>query len=196
VYRDLLPTPARARRLRRRSLSGFVLLLGVRGTTPGLAHHNVFFPADYDAEFDAVFGGRLAHDPAVFVTVADDPAVRPAGHEAWFVLVNAAPQGSGDWRVPGVASGYADHVLAVLASRGVDVRDRLLFREVRTPADLEVATRTPGGAIYGTAGGLLRPSNRGPAKGLFLVGGSVHPGGGLPLVMLSAKLVADLIGPA
>ncbi|MFD0823800.1 phytoene desaturase family protein, partial [Micromonospora zhanjiangensis] len=102
VYRDLLPTPARLSRLADRSLAGFVLLLGVRGST-GLAHHNVFFPdhrrypASYDAEFDAVFGdpgrgvpARPAPDPTVFVTVADDPAVRPAGHEAWFVLVNAA----------------------------------------------------------------------------------------------------------
>jgi phytoene dehydrogenase-like protein len=143
-------------------------------------------------------------DPAVFVTVPDDPAVRPEGHEAWFVLVNAARQGTGpsevDWRTPGTASGHADRVLEVLAERGVEVRDRLLFREVRTPADLETATSSPGGSIYGTAShgltGLLRPSNRGPARGLFLVGGSVHPGGGLPLVMLSAKLVADRIGPA
>jgi phytoene desaturase len=226
VYRDLLPSAARAARLADRSLGGFVLLLGVRGKTPSLAHHTVFFPSGYDAEFDAVFGSaqgltrgqgvargrglargqgvaRPVLDPAVLVTVPDDPAVRPEGHEAWFVLVNAARQGTGpsevDWRAPGVASGHADRVLEVLAERGVEVRDRLLFREVRTPADLETATFSPGGSIYGTAShgltGLLRPSNRGPARGLFLVGGSVHPGGGLPLVMLSAKLVADRIGP-
>jgi phytoene dehydrogenase-like protein len=80
------------------------------------------------------------------------------------------------------------------------VRDRVLFREVRTPADLEAATATPGGAIYGTPRhglqGLLRPANRGPVRGLYLVGGSVHPGGGLPMVMLSAHIVATLIGPA
>jgi len=176
------------------SLAGFVLLLGVRGRTPGLAHHTVFFPADYDAEFDAVFGGRLAEDPTIFVTVPADPAVRPAGHEAWFILVNAAPQGRLDWTVPGRAEGYADHVLATLASRGLDIRDRIVFREWRTPADLELATRSPGGSIYGGAAHrLLRPPNRGPIPGLYLVGGSVHPGGGLPLVTLSAEIVADLI---
>ncbi|SDZ07040.1 phytoene desaturase [Micromonospora pattaloongensis] len=207
VYRDLLPTPTRLARLTDRSLGGFVLLLGVRGTTPGLAHHTVFFPPDYDAEFDAVFGdpgrgvpARPAVDPTVFVTVADDPAVRPDGHEAWFVLVNAAPHGRSasavDWRRPGLASAYADHVLDVLAARGVDVRDRLLFREVRTPADLATATGAPGGAIYGTAGGLLRPPNRGPVRGLFLVGGATHPGGGLPMVTLSAEIVAGQIGAA
>ncbi|MFC5000127.1 phytoene desaturase family protein [Dactylosporangium cerinum] len=202
VYRDLLPAPRRAAALEQRSLGGFVLLLGVRGTTPRLAHHTVFFPRDYDAEFDAIFGApaRPPDDPAVFVTSADDPSARPDGHEAWFVLVNAPPQGAFDWRAPGVAEGYADRVLAVLADRGVDVRDRLLFRDVLTPADLEAATRSPGGAIYGTAShgltGLLRPPTRGAVRDLFLVGGSVHPGGGLPLVMLSAKIVADRIGPA
>jgi phytoene dehydrogenase-like protein len=205
VYRDLLPTPARLSRLADRSLAGFVLLLGVRGSTPELAHHTVFFPGDYDAEFDAVFGspGRRAvpaADPTVFVTRADDPAVHPEGHEAWFVLVNAPRHGTDqsavDWRRPGLADAYAARVLDVLAARGPDVRDRLTFCEVRTPADLADATAAPGGAIYGTAGGLLRPANRGPVDGLFLVGGSTHPGGGLPMVTLSGQIVADRIGPA
>jgi phytoene desaturase len=206
VYRDLLPAPGRLNKLADRSLAGFVLLLGVRGSS-GLAHHNVFFADDRDAEFDAVFGdpgrgvpARPAPDPTVFVTVADDPAVRPDGHEAWFVLVNAARQGrsqsSVDWCRPGLADAYADRILDVLAARGADVRDRLVFREVRTPADLASTAGAPGGAIHGTVGGLLRTANRGPIHGLFLVGGSTHPGGGLPMVTLSAQIVADLIGPA
>ncbi|WP_434741031.1 phytoene desaturase family protein [Micromonospora sp. SH-82] len=206
VYRDLLPDPRRLAGLTDRSLAGFVLLLGVRGDS-GLAHHNVFFPTRYDAEFDAVFGdpgrgtpARPAADPTVFVTVADDPTVRPDGHEAWFVLVNAARHGTAtgavDWRRPGLAQAYADRVLDVLAERGTDVRDRVVFREIRTPADLAAGTGAPGGTIYGTAGGLLRPANRGPVHGLWLVGGSSHPGGGLPMVTLSAQIVAAEIGPA
>jgi phytoene dehydrogenase-like protein len=165
----------------------------------------VFFPDYYDAEFDAIFGSparraRPASDPTVFVTRATDPAVHPPGAEAWFVLVNAPRHGSAwsavDWRRPGLADAYAKHVLAVLARRGLDVRDRLIFTETRTPADLAAATAAPGGAIYGTAGGLMRPANRGPVPGLFLVGGSVHPGGGLPMVTLSAQIVADQIGRA
>ncbi len=207
VYRDLLPAPDRLGALAGRSLAGFVLLLGVRGQTPELAHHTVFFPRDYDAEFDAVFGSpgtggraRPPSDPTVFVTRAVDPAVHPDGAEAWFVLVNAPPHGTGwssvDWRRPGLAESYRDHVLTVLARRGLDVRHRLRFAEVRTPADLADATAAPGGAIYGTAGGLVRPPNRGPVDGLYLVGGSTHPGGGLPMVTLSAQIVAREIGPA
>jgi phytoene desaturase len=205
LYRDLLPSPDRLAGLADRSLGGFVLLLGVRGDTPELAHHTVFFPHRYDAEFDAIFPGpgrraRPVDDPAVFVTRAVDPVVHPAGREAWFVLVNAPRHGTErsavDWRRPGLAEAYAGHVLDVLARRGVDVRGRLEFVETRTPADLAESAGAPGGAIYGSAGGLLRPGNRGPVDGLFLVGGSVHPGGGLPMVTLSAQIVANAIGPA
>lgn len=209
VYADLVSAPREASRLRRvtPSLSGYVLLLGVRGRTPGLAHHNVCFPADYDAEFDAVFGrhpGAVA-EPTLYVSAPDDPAARPAGHEAWFVLVNAPRHGAGpgaiDWTASGLAAGYATHLLELLARRGLDVRDRLLFTRIRTPLDLQGETRAPGGAIYGSSSNgmraaFLRPANRSPLPGLFLVGGSAHPGGGLPLVLLSAQITAGLIGPA
>jgi phytoene desaturase len=208
VYESLLPRPRLARRLRREaSLSGLVLLMGVRGRTPGLAHHNVLFPADYDAEFDAVFGPRATPvtDPTIYLSVPDDTAVHPEGHEAWFVLVNAPRHGTGlsavDWDDAGLAGSYVGRIIGMLARRGLPVADRVIFTETITPADLERRTGTPGGAIYGTSSNgirnaFLRPPNRGPVRGLFLVGGSTHPGGGLPLVALSAKLVADLIGPA
>ena len=198
------------------SFSGFVLLLALRGQTPGMAHHTVLFPDDYDDEFDSLFGtgrrpARAIPDPAVYICNPDDAAMRPDGHESWFVLVNAPRQrdpngperqpGTIDWTAPGVAESYADHVLDVMARRGLDVRDRLLWRVVRTPADLEAETGAPGGAIYGTSSNsqraaFLRPANQSPVPGLYLVGGSSHPGGGLPLVGLSAEIVADLVGDA
>lgn len=209
VYRDLLPQPRLLRRLRRStpSLSGFVLLLGVRGRTPGLAHHNVLFPASYDDEFDAVFGNPAAPvaDPTIYISVPDDQAVRPDGHEAWFVLVNAPRHGRGpgavDWSSAELAGSYAGRLLGLLARRGLQVTDRLLFSHVITPEHLARTTRAPGGAIYGSSSNgarsaFLRPANRSPVPGLFLVGGSTHPGGGLPLVVLSARIVADLVGPA
>lgn len=213
VYADLVRTPDSARAVRRirratPSLAGFVILLAVRGRTPGMRHHNVSFPAHYDSEFDAIFG-REPHpvdDPAIYICVPDDPAMRPDDdHESWFILVNAPRHGHGpglvDWTAPGRAAAYADHVLTVLARRGTDVRERILWREVRTPADLEHSTRAPGGSIYGTSSNgrsaaFLRPANRSPVPGLFLVGGSAHPGGGLPLVGMSADIVAGLIGRA
>lgn len=200
VYGRLLPDAKAQRRLSRTtpSLSGFVLLLGLRGRTPGLAHHTVLFPEDYDAEFDAVFGSRPAEDPTVYISAPPDPAVAPDGDEAWFVLVNAARQGAVDWHTQ---PDYADHILELMAARGLDVRDRVVVREIRTPADLERLTGSPGGSIYGSSSNgalaaFLRPANASGVAGLFLVGGSAHPGGGLPLVALSAKIVAGLVGRA
>ncbi|PPK95270.1 phytoene desaturase [Kineococcus xinjiangensis] len=205
LYRDLLPRPRLRPSPRRRSSSGLVLLLALRGRTPGLRHHTVLFPADYDAEFDDLAAGRPVADPTVYVSAPDDPALRPHDDcEAWFVLVNAPAHDPGrgtDWTAPGVAAAQADRVLDVMAARGLDVRDRLLWREVRTPADLERDTRSDGGAIYGSSSdgaraAFLRPANRSPVPGLFLVGGSAHPGGGLPLVGLSARIVTELVGRA
>nr|WP_269203917.1 phytoene desaturase family protein [Motilibacter peucedani] len=202
---DVAAAPLRRLRRAEPSLSGFVLLLALEGRTPGLTHHTVLFPADYDDEFDSVFGGRVPADPTVYVSAADDPALRPDDDsEAWFVLVNAPRHEPGtgtDWDAPGFADAYADSVLEILARRGLDVRDRLRWRVVRTPADLERETRSPGGAIYGTSSNgpraaFLRPANRSPVPGLFLVGGSSHPGGGLPLVALSAAIVAEMVGKA
>ena len=218
LYGHLLPRDRRTRGVRRDlaratpSLSGFVLLLALRGRTPGLAHHTVLFPEDYDAEFDAVFGtGRFrgaprpVADPTVYISAPDDAALRPdESSESWFVLVNAPRHDPGrgvDWNVAGVAERYAHRVLEVMAERGLDVRARVRWRVVRTPADLERDTGSVGGSIYGTSSNgaraaFLRPGNASPLPGLFLVGGSAHPGGGLPLVALSAEIVAGLIGPA
>jgi phytoene desaturase len=223
LYSNLVTAPTALARLRRAtpSLAGFVVLLALAGRTPRPAHHTVLFPERYDDEFDAIFGdpARPVPDPTVYISAPDDPALRPdADSEAWFVLVNAPrhrPSGAAmhginrrginrggvDWDSPGLAQDYADRVLAIMARRGLDVRARVRWREFRTPADLERATRAPGGSIYGTSANgvraaFLRPANRSPVPGLFLVGGSAHPGGGLPLVGLSAAIVADLIGPA
>lgn len=214
LYRHLLPADRRAARLARRlernppSLAGFVLLLAVQGRTPGIQHHNVWFPARYDDEFDAIFGSRPhpVEDPTIYACVPNDPQMRPEGNEAWFILVNAPRQGDGspgalDWSLPGFAEAYADKVLALLAERGVDLRPRLLWREIRTPVDFATNVRAPHGIIYGAAShgpraAFQRPANASPIPGLFLVGGSAHPGGGLPLVGMSAAIVAGLVGHA
>jgi phytoene desaturase len=191
------------------SLAGFVLLLAVKGRTPGLRHNNVLFPADYDAEFDAIFGRggppRPVDDPTIYICAPDDPRMRPDDdHESWFVLVNAPrhdPVHGVDWNDKQLVATYSQRILDVMAERGLDVRDRLLWHEARTPAMFERMVRAPGGSIYGSSSNgpsaaFLRPANRSPVPGLFLVGGSSHPGGGLPLVTLSAAIVSDLIGDA
>ncbi len=213
LYERLVPPSNERRRAQRAlqrcepSLSGFVVCLGMKGPTAVTAHHTVLFPERYDDEFDAIFNPspKPVNDPTIYVSNPADDAVRPSGHEAWFVLVNAprhSSMGDGrdgvDWRVEGRSEAYADLLMQRLAERGIDVRSNVVLREIRSPADLEERTRASGGSIYGTSSNgaraaFLRPANRSPVPGLFLVGGSSHPGGGLPLVLLSAAITSALI---
>ena len=203
LYGDLLPDRGGRRRVRAagRSTSGFVLLLGAAGRTDALDHHTVLFSSAYRQEFVDLAAGRPPSDPTVYVCAADrtDPSAAPPGHESLFVLVNvpSADDPEAAW-ADGRSESYADRVLAVLERRGLDLRRRLVHREVITPADLAARHRAVGGAIYGTSSNgrraaFTRPPNRGPRPGLYLVGGSTHPGGGLPLVALSAKIAAAMI---
>jgi phytoene dehydrogenase-like protein len=196
LYADLLPDTDALKRVRRakRSTSGFVLCVGVRGLTSGLEHHNVWFSDSYRAEYDQLDNGELADDPTIYVCVSSvtDQSQAPDGCENWFLLVNTPPGVEVD------ADTYGDLVLDRLAARGVDLRPRLEFRHTMTPADIERRYRTPGGAIYGSSSNgkraaFVRPANRGARRGLYLVGGSSHPGGGLPLVTSSARIVTDII---
>lgn len=196
LYADLLPDADALQRVRRarRSTSGFVLCAGVRGLSAGLQHHNVWFSNNYRDEYDQLDDGRLADDPTIYACVSSvtDPSQAPDGCENWFLLVNTPPDVDVD------ADAYGDLVLERLAARGVDLRPRLEFRHTMTPADIEHRYRSPGGAIYGTSSNgkraaFVRPANRGARPGLYLVGGSSHPGGGLPLVATSAKIVSEMI---
>jgi phytoene desaturase len=192
------PSALRPRAVRQpaeRSLSGLALMLGLRAREPGAAHHTVAFPADYDAEFDDLFARRRpVREPTVYASLprVTDPGGAPPDGEALFALINAPAVGdAGEWDSAGES-----------AIDRLGVRDRIVVRATRTPGDLERETGAPGGAIYGAAphgrlGTLRRPGNAVPrARGLWLVGGAVHPGGGLPLVALGGSRVARAIGPA
>ena len=186
------------------SLAGFSLLLAMRKdeSTP-LNHHTVLFPKDYDAEFDAIFTHKKpVAEPTIYICAPGDDAMsKDETLESWFVLVNAPAHGahSFDWSDPEFARNYANTIIDQIEARGIAVRSRLESLTFRTPADLEAAVRAPGGSIYGTSSNgakaaFMRAKNRSPIKGLYCVGGSAHPGGGLPLVGLSAEMVANAVG--
>ena len=210
AYRSLMPPQNRDRRLARRlerlepSSSGFALLLGVRGDYPRLAHHNVFFSRDYRGEFDAIFErGVPAPDPTIYVACVSrsDPTQAPPGHLNLFVLVNAPALPAGNlnkwdmWTRP-----YRDAIIRKLEATGLDnLRERIVFEQTITPQDFQEKYNAWRGSIYGLssnsrATAFLRPPNRATGvKNLYFVGGSVHPGGGIPLVLLSARLVARMV---
>ncbi len=201
LYADLLPDRRALRRVLRApvSSSGFALLAAVEGRTEGLAHHNIAFSGDEAGEFAAIFDhGQAPDDPTLYVcaSVVTDPTQAPEGCENWNVLVNVPPASAVDWDAE--AEPYRDHLLEVLAGHGWDLAGRLRSVETVTPADIAQRYRSWQGAIYGTSSNgrraaFLRPANRGPRRGLYLVGGSSHPGGGLPLVVMSGAIVAAMV---
>ena len=213
IYNELIKGQRRKLRKVRRNLSkadpsiaGLSLLLGLRKDgTQALSHHTILFPDDYDAEFNAIFNDKKpVEKPTIYICAPNDPAmVKDESLESWSVLVNAPQHGAGgfDWSDENFARTYANSIIDQIEARGISVRDRLETLTIRTPADLERSVSAPGGSIYGTSSNgvraaFIRAKNRSPIKNLYCVGGSAHPGGGLPLVGMSGEIVANAIGRA
>jgi phytoene desaturase len=190
------------------SLSGFVILQAMTGKTPDFEHHNVFFPENYDDEFDSIFGiGKKVSpvsDPTIYICSPNDSKMTPAGNESWFMLINAPrhdPVNGVDWSDSELKHSYTEQILTALKNRGFSTEGRISWQQTVAPDDLERNTLAPGGSIYGTSSNgmrsaFLRPENVTKIPNLYLVGGSSHPGGGLPLVGMSAEIVASHIGRA
>jgi len=184
------------------SCSGFVLLLGIDRRYEQLVHHNVFFSEDYRDEFHTIFRKRLPpSDPTIYIanTSHTNPQhAEPTGSNL-FVLVNAPSlDGNIDWNI--IKNEYASRLMGKLEERGLKgLRDAVSFKTMITPIDFYQKFRSNRGSIYGTSSnGLLsafyRPRNKSRSiEGLYLAGGSTHPGGGIPLVILSAFHCMELI---
>ena len=187
------------------SISGFILYLGVGRQYPQLSHHNIFFSDDYPAEFRQLFDERRpANEPTIYVAVHSkaDPDRAPPGCENWFVLVNApalTPDGRVDW--PAIAQSYGDRIMDRLETRfGFDgLRENIRVRRHFTPADFQSRYLSHAGSLYGFASHGVRAAFQRPklqpagVDHFYFVGGSTHPGGGLPLVCLSGQMVAEKI---
>ncbi len=199
--------PAMRRKIARTdpSISGFILYLGVGRQYSQLSHHNIFFSDDYPAEFRQLFDDRQpADEPTIYVAVhaKADPDRAPPGCENWFVLVNApalAPDGRVDW--PAIAQEYGDRIIERLETRfGFQgLRGNIRVRRHFTPADFQTRYLAHAGSLYGFASHGVRAAFQRPklqrvgTDNFHFVGGSTHPGGGLPLVSLSGQMVADKI---
>ncbi|NNE10780.1 MAG: phytoene desaturase [Ilumatobacter sp.] len=196
LYTDLLPSPKQARQLDKvdRSASAFVMCAAVRGRTEGIAHHNVFFSLHDEQEFRFLDAGQIPIDQTIYTCVSSvtDAGQAPPDCENWYVAVATPPAIGIDRKLMSAA------VLNRLAERGFDLRQRIEFTRTLLPADFDARYRAHGGSIHGTSANgrraaFQRPSNVGPVDGLYLVGGSTHPGGGLPMVASSAEIVAELV---
>ncbi|MCX8051663.1 MAG: phytoene desaturase family protein [Chlorobi bacterium] len=199
---DALLDLPRRRRFYQRSMSGVVFLLGLRRRLPpDVFHHTIAFSSDYRREFEQLFErAEFPTEPTVYLNVTSktDPTVAPPGGETLFVMANAPAVESRRWEdaIPMIW----ERIAGVLERRGIAIAESdIVVRSVWTPERFERDYAMPGGSIYGWAShsyrtAFLRPPMRDRCvRGLYYVGGSTHPGGGTPMVVLSSKLVYELI---
>jgi phytoene desaturase len=185
-----------------RSLSGLVFLLGVKRSLPQLQHHTIYFSADYHREFAPLFDERrFPEDPTVYVNAPsrNDRSLVPGEGEALFVMVNAPANDADAWDETQI--GEARRRVFDRLRRGgfPDIESDIAVSDVWTPRRIARRYLMPGGAIYGTHShgwrhAFLRPPNKDARyAGMYYVGGSTHPGGGTPTVLLSAQITCELI---
>ncbi len=199
------------------SSSALVFYWGVNVTSDKFDTHNILFSSDYKKEFTELFDEKiLPIDPTVYIYISSKFANSdaPKGKENWFVMINApnATSSNAQFMSPpyqGGVSGFAGRgglneikqtILAkIKALTGYDIKDKIETESIMTPQDIEKETGSFGGSIYGissnsrNAAFLRQPNRSNHYKGLYFTGGSAHPGGGIPLVILSGKLTAGRI---
>ncbi len=205
TYRELLGGRAAKRFAAGRSYapacSGVVLYLGLDRAYDHLLHHNFVFSADPKQEFEYIYRkGEPAPDPSCYVAAParTEPEVAPPGGEALYVLVHTPYLRPGhDWSQ--MLPAYRQAILDKLSSTAglEDLEQRIVFEQVLTPQDIHDRYHVLNGAIYGLAShgrfmGAFKPGNRSRhVAGLYLAGGSAHPGPGMPMVLMSGWIAAD-----
>lgn len=197
-----VPRPARSRR----SLSAVTWSLLAETSGRELAHHNVFFPDGYPSEFVDIFAhGRLPARPAVYICAqdrgeypqADDGKITTpgGGAERLFLITNAPASGDREVFDAATVARQQSAVFELLEACGLKVAGQADQSVVTTPADFEQRFPGTGGALYGSAphgwrASFSRPGARTRINALYLAGGSIHPGAGVPMVALSGRLAA------
>jgi len=203
TYRSLLQHQPRADKLLKheRSSSALVFFWGIRKQFQELDLHNIFFSKDYKEEFRNIFSGQMQYaDPTIYInnTSKLEPEHAPAGCSNWFVMTNVPPHSGQDWEV--MAEKSRRFIIEKLNRLlNTDIESLLDYEKVMTPADIETLTGCYGGSLYGPSSNTRmaafrrHPNFTNYIKGLYFCGGTVHPGGGIPLCLKSAEITAELI---
>jgi phytoene desaturase len=204
TYRDLLCDERTAAKIAKqeKSSSAIVFCWGMKKEFPSLQLHNIFFSGDYKAEFQHLFAGKtLFKDPTVYINITGkmESSHAPAGMENWFVMINV-PSGITTNQDQLIAFAKQQVLKKLRGTLKEDVEPYIVTETVLDPAWLEKNTGAYGGALYGISSNTKRsaflrhPNSRSDIRGLYFCGGTVHPGGGIPLCLKSAKIVGEMAG--
>jgi diapolycopene oxygenase len=203
TYRQLLPKEKAPEKIlkQERSSSAFIFYWGISKSFQELGLHNIFFSNDYRSEFNSIFKEKsIPTDPTIYINISskETETDAPKDSENWFVMVNTPGDYGQDWEQI-----RAELRLAVIQKlNGIlktDIEPFIEVEEVLTPPLIESKTSSYKGALYGSASNdamsafLRHPNFSRKLKGLYFAGGSAHPGGGIPLCLLSARITTDII---
>ncbi|MEY4538378.1 MAG: hypothetical protein RLZZ306_135, partial [Bacteroidota bacterium] len=201
TYRKLLPNEKHPNFLlnQPKSSSGVIFYWGIKKQFPGLELHNILFSDNYKEEFKTMFEKKsIFHDPTVYINITSkhkhDDA--PEGCENWFVLINAPANEGQNWDE--IIAQTKENILKKISRiLGQNIAELIECEEILDPRTIESKTSSAQGALYGNSSNnrfaaFLRHANfSSKIKNLYFVGGSVHPGGGIPLALSSAKIMSD-----
>jgi phytoene desaturase len=204
TYKKLLADEQGARKIlcNERSSSALIFYWGMKREFSELHLHNIMFSASYEKEFDCLFNEKKFHDdPTIYINISSkmEKGHAPEGNENWFVMVNAPAMDGADWQLE-TARVKKNIVMKLNRMLGADIEQDIVVEEVLTPGGIQARTDSYLGSLYGTSSNskwaaFLRHANfTSKTSGLYFTGGSVHPGGGIPLCLKSAAIVSDLIG--
>lgn len=184
-----------------RSSSALIFYWGIKKSFPELDLHNILFSADYKTEFEYIFKKKTVYnDPTVYINITskENKSDAPCGSENWFIMVNVPPNEGQDWEalIPRIKSDIIQKLNRIL---GINLEDLIEEEQILDPRSIESKTQSYQGALYGASSNnrnaaFLRHANfTSKLKGLYFCGGSVHPGGGIPLCLLSGKIVSEMV---
>ncbi len=203
TYRRLLPDVKEPKFItgQPRSSSALIFYWGIKKEFPDLDVHNILFSEDYKTEFEHLFDQQTIYDdPTVYIYISSKrcPDDAPAGMENWFTMINVPNNTGQDWEE--LKKKARATILKKLEHKfGYSIENLIVSEDVLDPITIEQRTSSHQGSLYGNSSNnvfaaFLRHSNfSSRIKGLYFCGGSVHPGGGIPLCLASAKIVANLI---
>lgn len=204
VVNNLIESPLKKRVNRSEpSSSALIFYWGIKRLFDQLDVHNILFSGDYKKEFDTIFKAKsLTDDPTVYIFVSSKvvKSDAPDGCENWFVMINTPSDSGQNWSKM-VAEARENIIKKINYTLETDIESLIEFEEVRSPLEIEKYTMSANGALYGAASNSMfsafmrHPNMITTIKNLYFVGGSVHPGGGIPLCLASAVIVDSEIVP-
>ena len=184
-----------------RSSSAIIFYWGVKKEFPDLDLHNIFFSDNYKKEFDSIFNKKeVYNDPTIYINITskDLPSDAPKNSENWFVMINSPNNENQNWKT--ITNDLRKNVIKKINNiLKTDLMPFIEEERVYTPQDIELKTQSYLGSLYGASSNnkmsafLRHPNFSNNILNLYFCGGSVHPGGGIPLCLLSAKIVSNLI---